>query len=113
MNNFNELTPAQTERLSILLEECGEVVQMCGKILRHGYASHNPNGGECNKVLLEKEIGDVKFALKMMARRGDIDFDRIDKEQYRKSVKVQKYLHYNQELARDIAIDHVSKHNGI
>ena len=37
MNNFNQLTPAETERLAILAEECGEVIQAVGKILRHGY----------------------------------------------------------------------------
>lgn len=35
MENFNGMTPAETERLAILVEECGEVVQIGMKILRH------------------------------------------------------------------------------
>ena len=33
---FNGLTPAEAERLALLMEECGEVVQIIGKVLRHG-----------------------------------------------------------------------------
>ena len=36
-SHFNKLTPAQAERLAILIEECGEVIQAATKILRHGY----------------------------------------------------------------------------
>src|SRR5579872_899269 len=36
------LTPAQIERLALLAEECGEVMQAVSKILRHGYESRNP-----------------------------------------------------------------------
>jgi hypothetical protein len=32
--NFNKLTPAETERLAWLIEECGEVVKAGSKILR-------------------------------------------------------------------------------
>lgn len=34
---FNGLSPAEVERLALLAEECGEVIQTVGKILRHGY----------------------------------------------------------------------------
>jgi hypothetical protein len=37
MEYFNSLTPAELERLSLLLEELGEAQQAIGKILRHGY----------------------------------------------------------------------------
>lgn len=43
MDHFNKLTPAQAERLAMLAEECGEVIQVIGKILRHGYDSHHPD----------------------------------------------------------------------
>jgi hypothetical protein len=41
--NFNKLTPAETERLAWLIEECGEVVKAGSKILRHGYYSYDPS----------------------------------------------------------------------
>jgi len=58
--HFNELSPGQAERLAILLEECGEVVQICGKILRHGYESYHPKDyfETSNRELLRDEICD-------------------------------------------------------
>jgi hypothetical protein len=46
------LNPAQAERLAILAEECGEIVQVIGKILRHGFESTHPEGGPTNRQLL-------------------------------------------------------------
>lgn len=62
-DHFNQLTPAQAERLAILAEECGEVVQIIGKILRHGLYSHHPVTGEVNIDALLREIIDVKAAM--------------------------------------------------
>jgi hypothetical protein len=42
--HFNGLTPAEAERLALLAEECGEVIQAIGKVLRHGYESRHPYG---------------------------------------------------------------------
>lgn len=62
--NFNELTPAETERLAILAEEMGETIQVIGKILRHGYDSRNPLEGKTgwtNRANLEKELGGCSY----------------------------------------------------
>lgn len=61
--HFNQLTPAQAERLAILAEECAEVVQIIGKILRHGLYSAHPVTGEVNIDALLREIIDVKAAM--------------------------------------------------
>lgn len=53
--HFNQLTPAEAERLALLAEECGEVIQAIGKILRHGYESRHPDGGPTNREALERE----------------------------------------------------------
>lgn len=69
------MTPAQHERLSMLLEEAGEVVQICGKILRHGYDSYNPfdENKITNKDLLEKELTDLYVIMDKMNAYGDIN----------------------------------------
>ncbi len=68
-DHFNGLTPAQAERLAMLAEECGEVIQMVGKILRHGYDSYHPvNPRVSNRDLLAKELRDVNAVLQAMAR---------------------------------------------
>ncbi len=37
----NNLTPAQVEGLTLLMEECGELIQACSKILRFGPESRD------------------------------------------------------------------------
>lgn len=65
----NDLTPAQAERLAILAEECGEVVQAIGKILRHGYESCHPcdTAGPNNAEYLLKEVFDLRAAILMIS----------------------------------------------
>ena len=72
---FNGLAPAEAERLAMLVEECAEVIQIVGKILRHGYESYHPYdmGGLSNRGLLSKEITDVAAVLSAMDDAEDID----------------------------------------
>lgn len=75
---INKLTDAQVERLAILAEECSEVIQVVGKILRHGYDSYNPTVPEAeqkpNVALLQKELGDLIWAISKLDDFRDIDF---------------------------------------
>lgn len=58
--HFNALSPAQAERLAMLAEECGEVIQVIGKILRHGYDSYHPDRPHItNRELLQRELTDL------------------------------------------------------
>lgn len=93
--NVNELSSAQQERLVLLAEEAAEVIQVVGKILRHGYTSTHPNGGPNNLALLETELGHVEAAKKLLIARGDISFSRVTSESINKLATVQQYLHYN------------------
>lgn len=65
-DHFNKLTPAEAERLAMLAEECGEVIQVIGKILRHGYDSYHPDQAATpphlrftNRQALAQELCDV------------------------------------------------------
>jgi hypothetical protein len=69
--HFNNLTPAQLERLAKLAEEAGEVVQIAMKIMRHGYASHNPDRPQdgSNQDQLVRELNDLyKIATTMWGK---------------------------------------------
>ncbi len=67
--SFNQLTPAQAERLAMLAEECAEVIQIVGKILRHGYESHHPDDPKTTNLhLLIKELSDVNGVLHAMGK---------------------------------------------
>ena len=96
-DHFNKLTPAQAERLAILAEECGEVIQAIGKILRHGYESRNPfEPHSSNRQNLEKECGDVSYAIRAIANAGDIDSESIARWERTKEKKVKPYLHHQE-----------------
>jgi hypothetical protein len=92
--SFNRLSPAEAERLALLMEEMGETVQVIGKILRHGYESTHPDGGPTNRGLLEKEIGDVRAAIHLMTEAKDIYDDNIWTFAEAKRQNVKKYLHH-------------------
>jgi len=73
MSTFsNQLSTDQVERLAMLAEECGEVIQIVGKILRHGYDSTHPDGGPSNRELLVNELCDIDAVWGAMRSRGDI-----------------------------------------
>ena len=76
---FNGLTPAEAERLAMLSEECAEVIQAAGKILRHGYESCNPlrDASPTNRTDLRREILDVMAVLLLMV--SEHDFDEIQR----------------------------------
>ncbi len=93
-NQFNNLSPAESERLFLLAEELGETIQAIGKILRHGYESYHPDGGLSNRRQLEKEIGDVIFAIDMLINGDDVNSNIIELQAMIKKNSVEKYLHH-------------------
>ena len=108
MHTFdNQLNPAQTERLAILSEECGEVIQIVGKILRHGYKSYDPTVDEMkqkpNCALLEKELGDLLWSISKLDEAADINFPiprtnaTLNAWLRRKQATASRYLHHQPE----------------
>jgi hypothetical protein len=94
--NFNELTPAETERLALLMEEMAEASMVIGKILRHGYASTNPlmHDDTSNRRLLEKEVGHVINAIAMMEEAEDIDSRVSARHANDKRGSIGRWLHH-------------------
>lgn len=64
----------------MLAEECGEVVQLCGKILRHGYDSYHPNDlrKQTNRSLIRGELHDLLAVAYMMENAEDIRPDEME-----------------------------------
>jgi NTP pyrophosphatase (non-canonical NTP hydrolase) len=94
-NRFtNHLSSAESEGLAILAEECGEVIQVIGKILRHGYDSTHPNGGLSNRQLLEAELGDIRMVQNLLCKEGHLDKLNIEAFSVQKEKSVRKYLHH-------------------
>jgi NTP pyrophosphatase (non-canonical NTP hydrolase) len=97
VKHFNELTPAEAERLAVLLEELGETSQAIGKILRHGYASRNPLEPHSltNREALERELGDIQYAILAMTEADDVDAGTIADFSQDKAERIGRYLHHN------------------
>lgn len=97
MRQFNELTLGQAERLAMLSEEAGEIVQIIGKILRHGYDSQHPdelNTQIDNRHNLCKEIGDFTGVMRAMVRSGDISAPKIERFAEQKWQNALQFTHH-------------------
>jgi NTP pyrophosphatase (non-canonical NTP hydrolase) len=57
--------PKTPERKVVhLMEECGEVIQACAKILRFGLDAEHPVSGMPNRKSLRTELADLRAAVK-------------------------------------------------
>lgn len=82
MPHFNGLTPKEDEALSLMAEECAEVIQIVEKIKRHGLQSIYKETS--NRALLERELADVECCIQILIRedivwRSQIDSCRVTK----------------------------------
>lgn len=98
MSHFNKLTPAEAERLALLMEEMAEAQQVIGKILRHGYQSVHPNGGPNNRELLMKELSHVNVAMSLLENAGDVDGETMEDHFTHKWFDLGQWLHHNKFL---------------
>lgn len=94
LNGPPALTAAEIERLALLAEECGEVAQAVGKILRHGWESQSPFRGLRNRVGLERELGHVRAAMELMHAAGDVHMGKICSWREKKKATVGRWLHH-------------------
>lgn len=81
------MTEAEKERLAMLAEEAGEIVQIVGKILRHGYENYHPNDAEkiTNREHLFQELRDLDGVIYGMQQSGDLP--TTDVESYHNDIK--------------------------
>lgn len=91
----NRLTPAEMERLVKLNEECGEVIKEISKIMLHGYNAVDKHGvAYDNRAALEREIGDVSSACKLMMDRGDIRSRMVQKYAIQKDSTIAEHMYH-------------------
>lgn len=92
----NGLSDAEVERLGLLAEECGETIQIIGKILRHGYESVNPYEAHSgtNRDRLTLELGDVLVAIDFMLNNGDVRHSGLTDRKRVKHHRIWDWLHH-------------------
>ena len=86
-SELNLLTYPEIERLGMLAQECGAVVQAVGKILRDGYQGQEPCS-PTNRVRLEREAGEVRAVIELMMEHGDLRGGDVRHWQWTKAAKV-------------------------
>lgn len=90
----NGLSGIENERLAILSEECGEVVQVIGKIQRHGLLSHHPDSPLTNQALLTQELGDVLGVIELAVKAGLVNESGLQAAKQNKLERITKWLHF-------------------
>lgn len=74
----NGLTPAEEEMLTLMIEECSEVIKACTKIKRHGKDSNFFGSPTTNMEDLAEETADVIACIGLLAHNGFLDPERIN-----------------------------------
>jgi NTP pyrophosphatase (non-canonical NTP hydrolase) len=84
IDNTNEI-------LSILQEECAEVIQAVSKVNRFGFLGMNPKDHRNNRQHLEEEIGDLICMIELLVENNLINQANIDSAAVNKRTKLRKW----------------------
>jgi NTP pyrophosphatase (non-canonical NTP hydrolase) len=89
------LTPAQIERLALLVEEAAELGQIGGKTLRHGLDSTWGGLRPRNSDAVAAEFGDVLAAFALLVAAGDVESESAAiQAAERKLERIGEFLHH-------------------
>lgn len=93
---MEENTKGQLERLALLAEESGELIQVLNKAIRHGLDATNPDTGKNNREYIAHELGHALWSVDLLGRNFDYEpFDLMESYNQR-GKKVAPYLHFNE-----------------
>jgi len=76
------------ELLTILMEECGEVIIEASKIKRFGDMEYN---GETALQRLEKELGDLQCMIELLHEEFSISYEAMQEQAEKKKEKLKKW----------------------
>jgi NTP pyrophosphatase (non-canonical NTP hydrolase) len=84
------------EIMSILQEECAEVIQMVSKVRRFGEFNHHPDEPDLtNLAKFKQELGDVIAMIELLAAHDYIDMQHIHMLKHEKFDKLRKWSDIN------------------
>jgi len=91
-----DLSNAERERLTKLMEECAETIQIVSKIMLFGYDEVNAldPSGPSNRERLEQELGDIWYWKREMQQAKDISGVNVNERVFRKHKKAMQYTKY-------------------
>ena len=93
------MTPAERERLIMLIEECGEVVHAASKCLRHGFDNHHPTTAHLlNREALGREVGDLLGIAGEMIERKDLSIATVNQSALTKWERAHRFTYHQRPL---------------
>lgn len=90
MYNSNMNSKSQ-EIMSILQEECSEVIQAVSKINRFGIDNCKPGKPKTNREHLEEELGDLEAMIQLLADTGVVTKHNVELAKNAKFEKLKKW----------------------
>lgn len=94
---FSNLRPDEIERLGLLAEEAAEIIQVVGKILRHGWDSRKPSDptGPTNRENLVTELIDLSTIIGLCEGCKDFNISGVIDERAKEKIeKLKRYTHH-------------------
>ena len=70
--------------LIVTAEECGELVQACSKVYRHGNKRRD-------RKLLSEEVGDVLAMMTLLIEAGLVDLEIVNKKRVKRELKHRRH----------------------
>ena len=77
------------ELLTVLMEECSEVIQAAAKCQRYGWESEYE--GSTARENLEKELGDLQCMIDLLHQHDVVSFTAMDEQAERKHEKLRRW----------------------
>ena len=84
--------PREREILTIIMEECAEVIQRASKALRFGLHEVQPKQGDTNIDRLCDELGDLEEIVNLAISETLLRRSRIRNAAFAKRKKLDKYM---------------------
>ena len=87
MNEFGDFD----KNLTLLQEECSEIIRQICKIKRFGINDVNPSTGKSNDKELIQEIGDTLLIVDILKENGMMTHRELEEAKQRKREKLKKW----------------------
>lgn len=87
------LTEYEREILTIMMEECGEVIKAASKLIRFG-REQRPDTGVHNTDVLATELGDLKAVVSLVLTANLAPFARMERAAEEKREKLAFFLQH-------------------
>lgn len=117
MSNVIIAPGAQAERLTLLAEECSEVIKAVCKIERHGWVARRSTPGGVhvynNRGELENELGNLYSVVARMIRAGDVNSEAIARANDEHDEQLKQYTYYQPDSARTPDDSYVSMNDDV